>query len=137
MQGLQRSVANLYVPPVGTQLIVDVVVSSPLKNERTRSGNLHLAYRLELSRTCTVRLWSLCCSHSAKCWPPSAHQPFEVAYVLGSGRQSATKPSWLVRLPVLQGQWHAACPGVVYVGNLPPDIKEKEVDDLFYKVCQG
>lgn len=24
--------------------------------------------------------------------------------------------------------------GVVYVGNLPPDIKEKEVDDLFYKV---
>jgi len=25
-------------------------------------------------------------------------------------------------------------PGVVYVGNLPPDVKEKEVDDLFYKV---
>mmetsp|Transcript_8645 Transcript_8645/g.25961 ORF Transcript_8645/g.25961 Transcript_8645/m.25961 type:complete len:305 (+) Transcript_8645:177-1091(+) len=24
-------------------------------------------------------------------------------------------------------------PGVVYVGNLPPDVKEKEVDDLFYK----
>ena len=24
-------------------------------------------------------------------------------------------------------------PGVVFVGNLPPDVKEKEVDDLFYK----
>lgn len=24
-------------------------------------------------------------------------------------------------------------PGVVFVGNLPSDVKEKEVDDLFYK----
>lgn len=24
---------------------------------------------------------------------------------------------------------------LVFVGNLPIDIKEREVDDLFYKVC--
>ena len=29
---------------------------------------------------------------------------------------------------------HVDVAGVVYVGNLPPDVKEKEVDDLFYKV---
>ena len=37
------------------------------------------------------------------------------------------------------------CPGgmwnrtgaVIYVGNLPDDIREREIDDLFYKVRPG